>query len=58
MVPQGQSRVLLPRDDWVLGWQRKTDIHPYIHVEMPEGKWNSKAGQDGEVELRVNGSKV
>lgn len=55
MVPQGQSRVLLPGGG--LGAEL-ANIPPHIYVEMPQGKQNSEAGQDGEVELRVIGLKV
>ena len=35
-------------------WAGKGNRHPPIHpCGKPEGKWNSRVGQDGEVELRV-----
>lgn len=58
MDPQGQSRVILPGEGLGAGLVKGTNSHPYLHVEMPEGKGNSRAGQDGEAELRVNGLKL
>ena len=40
------------------GLVKGTDVHPYIHVEMPEGKGKSRASQDREAELRVSGLKL
>lgn len=40
------------------GLVKGIDVHPYIHVEMPEGKGKSRASQDREAELRVSGLKL
>lgn len=58
MVLQGQSRVILPGEGRGAGLVKGTNSHPHLHVEMPEGKGNSRAGQDGEAELRVTDLKL
>ena len=58
MVLQGHSRVILPGEGLGAGLVKGINIHPNIHVEMPEGKGNLRAGHDGDAELRVNGFKA
>ena len=50
--------MILPGEGLGAGLVKGINIHPNIHVEMPEGKGNLRAGHDGDAELRVNGFKL